>query len=162
MPFGSSYIVKTIRLLAWEIRLIDFACEALGGIERAQLMQEAVQAEAQRLGIRFSAEEPPPLRRAWPYLPERGEPATDVRISISMRVTVAELMSRAAEHVGASETLFILGATLAYIGRLQACYRGTYAASDGDARDARAALRKLKLPPQYRYRGRPTGERRPR
>lgn len=151
LPFGSSYIVKTIRLLAWEIAVIDAACEALGGVERAQLMQEAVQAEAQRLGIRFSAEEPPPMRGRWPYLPERGEPATDVRISISMRVTVAELMSRAAEHVGASETLFIVGATLAYVGRLQACYRGAYAASEDDARAARAALRKVKLPPQYRY-----------
>ncbi len=162
MPLGSSYIVKTIRLVAWEIGLIDAACEALGGIERAQLMQEAVQAEAQRLGIRFSAEEPPLLRKAWPYLPERGGPATDVRISISMRVTGAELMSRAAEHVTASETLFLVGATLAYIGRLQACYRGTYAASGDDARQARTALRKLKLPPQYRYRGRPAGESAPR
>ena len=151
MPFGSSYIVKTIRLLAWEISVIDAACEALGGVERAQLMQEAVQAEAHRLGVRFSSEDPAPLRGAWPYLPERGETATDVRISISMRVTVAELMVRAAELVAASETLFIVGATLAYVGRLQACYRGAYAASEEDARAARTALRKVKLPPQYRY-----------
>ncbi len=35
VPFGSSYIVKTIRLLAWELAVIDAACEALGGVERA-------------------------------------------------------------------------------------------------------------------------------
>ncbi len=114
-------------------------------------MQEAVQAEARRLGVRFSSEEAAPLLGPWPYLPERGEAATDVRISISMRVTVAEFMARAAERVGASETLFVVGATLAYVGRLQARYRGAYAASEDDARDARVDLRKLKLPPPYRY-----------
>jgi len=151
MPFGTSYITKTIRLLPLENSVFDRACDALGGLERAQLMQEAVLFEAFRLGIRYSDSRPAPLRTAWPYLPDRSQEATDLRVSISMRVTVAELMSRAAEYVGASEPVFIVGATMAYVGRLQACYEGTYAASPENARESRSALRKIKLPEQYRY-----------
>jgi hypothetical protein len=151
VPLGTSYIVKTIRLLALENFVFDSACDALGGLERAQLMQEAVLFEAFRLGVRYSESEPPPLKQPWPFLPDRGEDATDVRVSISMRVTVAELMSIAAEHVKASETLFIVGATLAYVGRLQRCYQGTHAASPETARETRAALRKIRLPERYRY-----------
>jgi hypothetical protein len=153
LPLGTSYIIKTIRLLPIEDHAFNQACEALGGLERAQLMQEAVLFEAYQLGVRYSASAPRPLNKPWPFLPDRGgEDVTDVRVSISMRVTVAELMSAAAEHVKASETLFIVGATLAYIGRLQSCYRGTHAASPADAREARAGLRKIKLPARYRYR----------
>ena len=152
MPFGTSYITKTIRLLPLENHVFDSACDALGGLERAQLMQEAVLFEAFRLGIRYSDNTPPPLKRAWPYLPDRSHEVTDVRVSISMRVTVAELMSRAAQRVDASETLFIVGATMAYVGRLQSCYAGTHAPSPESARESRAALRKIKLPEQYRYR----------
>ena len=152
MPLGTSYIIKTIRLLALEDSIFDRACAALGGLERAQLMQEAVLFEAYRLGVRYSTRPPPPLTGPWPYLPERGEETTDERISISLRVTVAELMSIAAKHVKASETLFIVGSTLAYIGRLQKCYRGLLAESEGEAREVRAALQKIKLPEQYRYR----------
>lgn len=54
MPFGTSYITKTIRLLPLENHVFDSACDALGGLERAQLMQEAVLFEVFRLGIRFS------------------------------------------------------------------------------------------------------------
>jgi hypothetical protein len=149
MPFGTSYITKTIRLLPLENSVFNRACDALGSLERAQLMQEAVLFEAFRLGIRYSHSRPSPLKTAWPYLPDRSQEATDFRVSISMRVTVAELMSRAAEHVGASDPLFIVGATMAYVGRLQACYEGTHAA---DALGSRTALRKIKLPEQYRYR----------
>jgi hypothetical protein len=153
VPLGTSYIVKTIRLLNLENAIFDAACEALGDLERAQLMQEAVLFEAFRLGVRYSATPPPPLEEPWPFLPDRrGKDVTGIRVSISMRVTVAELMSTAAEHVGASETLFIAGASLAYVGRLQSCYQGVHAASPEDAREARAALRKIKLPPRYRYR----------
>ena len=151
MPFGTSYITKTIRLHPLENHVFDTACEALGGLERAQLMQEAVLAEAFRLGIRFSAERPPPLRGRWPYLPDRSDEPTEIRVSISMRVTVAELMSIAAEHVKASEPLFIIGATMAYVGRLQACYQGLQAATSEAAKESRAALRKIRLPEQYRY-----------
>lgn len=69
-----------------------------------------------------------------------------MRVSISMRVTVAELMSRAAQHVESSETLFIVGATMAYVGRLQACYEGRHAASPESARESRAALRSSSSP----------------
>jgi len=152
VPLGTSYIIKTIRLLAVEDAIFNSACDALGGLERAQLMQEAALFEANRLGVRFSAEPPPPLKKPWPYLPERGDVATGVRISISLRVTVAELMSIAAVHVGASETLFIVGATLVYVGRLQSCYRGTQLNSPEEAKEARAALRRINLPSPFRYR----------
>jgi hypothetical protein len=152
VPLGTSYIIKTIRLLTLEDSIFDRACAALGGLERAQLMQEAALFEAYRLGVRYSSRPAPPLTKPWPYMPERGEEATDHRISISLRVTVAELMSIAAEHVNASETLFIVGSTLAYIGRLQKCYRGVHAGSPEEAREVRAGLQKIKLPPQYRYR----------
>ncbi len=155
MPFGTSYITKTIRLLPLENTVFDRTCEALGGLERAQLMQEAVLFEAFRLGVRYSATAAPPLKGPWPYLPDRSNEPTEIRVSISMRVTVAELMSAAAAHVQASEPLFIIGATLAYVGRLQACYRGTHAPSTEDAREVRAALRKIRVPEQYRYRGAP-------
>ncbi len=153
MPLGTSYITKTLRLMPLENLVFDRACEALGGLERAQLMQEAVLFEAFRLGVRYSGSAPPPLKGAWRYLPDRSHDPTEVRVSISMRVTVAELMSRAAQHVEASETLFIIGATLAYVGRLQACYEGTHAPSPESARASRAALRKIGLPEQYRYLG---------
>jgi hypothetical protein len=153
VPLGTSYIIKTIRLHVAEDAIFNSACDALGGLERAQLMQEAVLFECHRLGVRYSAEPPPPLKKPWPYLPERGgEVATGVRISISLRVTVAELMSIAAVLVDASETLFIVGATLAYVGRLQSCYRGTQLNSPEEAKEARDALRRIKLPLQYRYR----------
>jgi hypothetical protein len=151
VPFGTSYIVKTIRLLNYENMVFDEACDALGDLERAQLMQEAVLFECFRLGVRYSVTPPAPLKRPWPYQPTRDGEVTGVRISISMRVTVAELMSMAATHVGVSEPLFIVGATLAYIGRLQSCYEGTRAASDDAARDTRAALRKIRLPERFRY-----------
>ena len=61
-------------------------------------------------------------------------------------------MSIAAVHVGASETLFIVGATLVYVGRLQSCYRGTQLNSPEEAKEARDALRLIKLPAQFRYR----------
>jgi hypothetical protein len=152
VPFGTSYIIKTIRLLALEDLAINKACQALGGFERAQLMQEATLFEAFRLGVRFSSEPPPSLAAPWPYLPERGHEPTDIRVSISMPATVAELMSAAASHVNASETLFIVGSTLAHIGRLQKHFRGVHAVSERDAREARSALQAIRLPPQYRYR----------
>lgn len=151
MPVGTSYIVKTIRLLPYENMVFDHACDALGDLERAQLMQEAVLFECFRLGIRYSVTPPPRLKAPWPYLPHRGEETTEVRVSISMRVTVAELMSEACMYLDVSEPLFIIGSTLAYLGRLQKCYEGKRAASDEAARDTRAALRKIKLPERYRY-----------
>jgi hypothetical protein len=60
-------------------------------------------------------------------------------------------MSTAAVLVGASETLFIVGATLAYVGRLQSCYWGTQLNSPEEAKEARDALRRIRLPQRYRY-----------
>jgi hypothetical protein len=149
VPLGASYIVKTIRLLATEDRIVSLACGALGGLERAQLMQEAVLIEACRLGLAYSSRSLSPLKAPWQYLPERGAEPTAARVSISLRVTAAELMSIAAEYVNATAPLFIVGSTLAYIGHLQRCYRGLHAKSSRDARKVRGSLERIKLPPRY-------------
>jgi uncharacterized protein (DUF1778 family) len=151
MERSKSFRTKTLRLLPLENSIFDRACEALNGMERTQLMQEAIISEASRLGIRWIAEEPPPLKAPWPYLPDRGEEPTGVRVSITVSLSVAELISRAAEHVHASEPMFIVGATLAHIGRLQKCFRALHADSPEEARAILTALGRIKLPRQYQY-----------
>lgn len=151
MPLGTSYIIKTIRLLAIEDEVIRRACDALGGIEWAHLMQEATLFEAYRLGVFYGSRTAPRREACWRYLPERGSVATTVRTSVCLRVTTAELMSLAARHVEASETLFLIGSTLAYIGRLQRCYQAVRAASPRDSRKVLAALKRITLPSQYVY-----------
>jgi len=64
---------------------------------------------------------------------------------------VAETITRAAEHVHASEPLFIIGATLALIGRLRACFKAIHADTPEEARAIRAGLDRIKLPPRYQY-----------
>ena len=148
---SKSFRTKTLRLLVGESKIIDRACDALNGMERSQLVQEAVIAEATRLGIRWTASAVEPLKKPWPYMPERGEEVTADRISITVSLSVAELISRAAEHVHASEPFFIAGATLAHIGRLQAFFTAAHADSPEEARAIKAALEKIRLPPQYQY-----------
>ena len=120
-------------------------------MERTELMQEAVINEAARLGIRWSSDPVGPLATSWPYLPERGDEPTEVRVSITVSLSVAELITRAAEHVHASEPMFIIGATLAHIGRLKACFKVIHAETPEEARAIRADLDKIKLPPRYQY-----------
>jgi uncharacterized protein (DUF1778 family) len=151
MERSKSFRTKTLRLHPLENSIIDRACEAMNGMERTQLVQEAVISEASRLGIRWTAEPPPPLKGAWPYLPDRGDEPTGVRVSVTVSLSVAELLSRAAEHVHASEVMFIVGATLAHIGRLQKCFRADHAGSPEEARAIKSALDKIKLPAQYQY-----------
>jgi uncharacterized protein (DUF1778 family) len=150
---GKSFRTKTLRLHPLEDSIIDRACAAMNGMERTQLVQEAVLAEANRLGIRWSAEPVEPLLVSWPYLPDRDEP-TEVRVSISVSLSVAEIISRAAEHVHASEPFFIIGATLAHVGRLQKLFRGVHADSPEEARQIRSELEAIQLPPRYQYRRR--------
>jgi uncharacterized protein (DUF1778 family) len=151
MERSKSFRTKTLRLLPLENSIFDRACEALNGMERTQLMQEAIISEASRLGIRWTADSPPPLKATWPYLPDRGEEPTGVRVSITVSLSVAELITRAAEHVQTSEPLFIIGATLAHIGRLQRFFRADHADSPEEGRAIRTALERIKLPPQYQY-----------
>ncbi len=73
---------------------------------------------------------------------------------VSVSVALAELARRAAEHVGASEPNFMLGATLAYIGRLQRLFEGTAAETPAEGDKMKVSLRRIQLPPQYQYRGR--------
>ena len=148
---SKSFRTKTLRLHPLEDSIFDAACAAFNGMERTQLMQEAVISEASRLGIRWTVEPPPPLTTSWPYMPQRGEEPTGVRVSITVSLSVAELITRAAEHVHASEPMFIVGATLAHIGRLQRCFRGIHADGPEEAVAIRNELEKIKLPPQYQY-----------
>jgi hypothetical protein len=66
-------------------------------------------------------------------------------------LSVAELITRAAEHVHASEPMFIIGATLAHIGRLQRYFQATHADGPDEAESIRAALESITLPRQYQY-----------
>jgi uncharacterized protein (DUF1778 family) len=150
---GKSFRTKTLRLHPVEDSIIDRACAALNDMERTQLVQEAVLFEAARLGIRWSLEPVEPLAVSWPYLPDREEP-TGVRVSISVSLPVAEIITRAAEHVHASEPQFIIGATLAHVGRLQKLFRGIHADTPEEARQMRADLERINLPAQYQYRRR--------
>lgn len=120
-------------------------------MERTQLMQEAVIHEAARLGIRWTVEPIAPLAASWPYMPDRGDEPTELRVSITVSLPVAETITRAAEHVHASEPMFIIGATLAHIGRLRACFKAIHADTPEEARVIRAGLDKIKLPPKYQY-----------
>lgn len=151
MERSKSFRTKTLRLHPLENSIIDRACEAMNGMERTQLVQEAVISEASRLGIRWTAEPAEPLTKAWPYLPDRGDEPTGVRVSVTVSLSVAELLSRAAEHVHASEVMFIVGATLAHIGRLQKWFKADHADSPEEARAIKSALDKIKLPAQYQY-----------
>ncbi len=146
-----SFRTKTLRLHPLENLIFEQACDALNGMERTQLMQEAVIHEAARLGVRWTFEPAPPLSSSWPYMPQRGDEPTEVRVSITVSLPVAEIITRAAEHVHASEPMFIIGATLAHIGRLKACFKGIHAETPEEARDIRAGLDKIKVPPQYQY-----------
>lgn len=142
-----------IRLTEDEDSIVDQACDALAGLEKSQLVQEAVLVEASRLGIRWSVERPPRLTKPWPYMPVRTE-GTGHRVCVSVSVALAELARRAADHVGASEPNFMLGATLAYIGRLQRLFEGSAAETPAEGVKMRASLQDIQLPPQYQYRGR--------
>ena len=148
---SKSFRTKTLRLLSLENAIVDAACEALNGMERTQLMQEAIIFEAARLGIRWTSEPPPPAPSPWPYLPERGDEPTGIRVSITVSLSVAELISRAAEHLQVSEPMFIIGATLAHVGRLQRHLRVIHAETPEEARAIRTALERIELPRRYRY-----------
>ena len=147
---SKSFRTKTLRLHPLENSIFDAACAAFNRMERTQLMQEAVISEASRLGIRWTPEPAPPLTAAWPYMPRRGDEPTGVRVSITVSLSVAELITRAAEHVHASEPMFIVGATLAHVGRVQRCFRGIHAAGPEEAQAIRAELERIELPSQYR------------
>src|SRR5512138_3761985 len=146
-----SFRTKTLRLHPLENLIFEQACQALNGMERTQLMQEGVIHEAARLGVRWTLEPAPPLDSSWPYMPQRGDEPTEVRVSITVSLPVAEIITRAAEHVHASEPMVIIGATLAHIGRLKACFKGIHAETPEEARDLRADLEKIKLPAHYQY-----------
>jgi hypothetical protein len=108
-------------------------------------------AEAYRLGVRWSAGAVPPPERPWRYLPDRGDEVTGERTSITISLALAELLKRCAEHVGTSEPLFIIGATLAYIGQLKACLKAIHADTPEEASAIRAGLGHIKLPAHYEY-----------
>jgi uncharacterized protein (DUF1778 family) len=151
---GKAYQMKTLRLHPEEEHAIERACSALNSLDRASLMSEAACFHAMRLGVYYSADPPPPLKASWPYIPERGDEPTGVRLTITMSISVEELVARAARHVHTSEPLFIIGSTLAYIGRLATCYTGSERSTPEEAAEIRKKLQAIKLPAQYQYRRR--------
>lgn len=148
----TAYRMKTLRLHPQEERLIEKACAALKNLDRATLMSEASVFQAMRLGIYYSFDPPPPLKASWPYIPDRGDEPTGMRLTITMNLLDEELVARAARHVHTSEPLFIIGSTLAYIGRLQKCFSGAELATPEEAVEIRKKLEAIKLPEQYQYR----------
>jgi hypothetical protein len=96
-----SFRTKTLRLRPLENLIFEQACEALNGMERTQLMQEAVIHEAARLGVRWALEPAPPLTSSWPFMPQRGDEPTEVRVSITVSLPVAEIITRAAGYAAA-------------------------------------------------------------
>jgi uncharacterized protein (DUF1778 family) len=146
----SSYDGITLRLLFWEQSAIEGACAALNGLERSILMQEAALAETDRLGIRWTTRPPPPLAEPWPYKPVRETTSSDVRVNVSISITLAELVTRAAEYVDVSRPHFIIGSTLAHIGRLQRCFQALCLPESAHKRIL-TDLRRIKLPPHYQY-----------
>ena len=151
IPRAKASRLKTVRLHAREEAIIDRACGALG-IDRTSLMTEAAIHEAVRLGVRYSLEPLEPLKKSWPYLPERGDEPTAERVTLSMTILALELVKKAAEHVHASEPQFLVGATLAFIGRLRKCYQGSALDTPEEAAEIRKKLEAIKLPAQYEYR----------
>lgn len=153
---SKSFRTKTLRMLPLENAIVDAACAALNGMERTQLMQEAIIFEAARLGVRWTAEAPPPAPSPWRYLPDRGDEPTGVRVSITVSLSVSELISRCAEHLGVSEPMFIIGATLGHVGRLQRFLEVIHAETPAEARAIRAELEGIELPRRFRYQRRTT------
>jgi uncharacterized protein (DUF1778 family) len=77
----------------------------------------------------------------WDALPDRGEETTASKLNVSLSQTAVELARRAAEWLGTSTPLFLVGATLRYVGNRQRL--------EGRANPA---LTKVILPEQYRRR----------
>ena len=146
----TGFRMKSLRLMQAEMSIIDRACAALD-IDRARLMADASFFHAMRLGVQFSADPPRRLKESWPYVPPRGEEPTGVRVSITMDILLDELVARAARLVHTSEPSFILGSTLAYIGRLQKCFTGESCPTPEEAAEKIRKLRAIKLPAQYQY-----------
>ena len=151
MERSKGYRLKTLRMHPEEISVIDRACQVLE-IDRATLLTDAAHFEATRLGIRFSSEPVPPLKKSWPYIPDRGDEPTGVRVTITMNRLMSELVGRAAQHTHTSEPLFIIGSALTYIGRIQKTFTGSSEDTPEEAREIRRKLEAIKVPPRYQYR----------
>jgi hypothetical protein len=130
----SGYVVKTVRLTAREWDIIERARSALGGpgngkLERSTLMSEALLDAGHRLGVYVGSPRPAPPCESWAHEPQRAE-TTRSRISVSLTRAVADVLNVAAKQVGTSEPRFIVGATLAYIARLEAVQDGWETSAD--------------------------------
>jgi len=115
---AKAWVMKTIRLTQHERSIIDGACEAFYGC-RSILMSEAVVDAAHAMGIYAGSSEPGSLREPWPHVPDRTG-STTTRICVSLSLRADEMLSRAAARAKTTEPQFMVGATLAYIARLEA------------------------------------------
>ena len=147
-----SFRTKTLRLHPLENLIFEQACEALNGMERTQLMQEAVIHEAARLGIRWTVEPAPPLTSSWPYMPQRGR-----RADRGARLDHGEPAGRRDHHArGRARSreradVHHRRDARAHRAPQGSASRAIHAETPEEARDIRAGLDKIKLPPQYQY-----------
>lgn len=153
-----AYVLRTIRLMLDEFDAIKTACAALGqeyahleeerrpkkGKEdeplypQSNLLQDALSEAVHQLGIYAGTRTPKKPDKPWPWIPDRGDESTSARITISMPPLLNDQLAQAAELVGVPETLFLVGATLRYIGRLQKVYPDN------------KTLQAIRLQPHYR------------
>ncbi len=129
------YVPRNARLTIEEHDIITAAADAMR-IQRSTLFQEGVIEAAHGLGFYAGAD--PGFRRrpkSWTDAPQRREESAAYRISVSYSITTYELLQRAADWAGVSETIFAVGATLRYISNLK--------------KKGRKELQHIKLPKPY-------------
>lgn len=145
-----AYVIKTLRVTPEEYDVITRAAEALRA-PRAQVVQDAVISAGYRLGICAGAPAAPPRPRkdAWAFLKVHREESCTMRFSISYSPTTYEVLHRAAELTGTSESRFAIGATLRYLANLQKNPLVTTANIPAQLRPDYKRLAAIALPADY-------------
>lgn len=127
--------IVPLRVTSVERVIIGEAAKAMG-INVSNIFENGAVEAAHRLGF-FAGPGPSIRKRSWKDAPVRGDESASERLSVSMNAENFDLVSRAADWVGASVPLFLIGATLRYIANRRA----------GSPENRR--LQRLELPPQY-------------
>lgn len=132
-----TYAAKSVRLTFEEHRALNRAAEACH-LDESKLVQEAILHAAHLAGIFAGHKDPHPPEKPWRYLPRREGESTGPRMSLSLSPTTQDLLTRAATMLDASETAFLVGATLLYIAHLKKADRNN------------TALAAIRIPAHYR------------
>lgn len=145
-----AYLIKTVRVTPEEYDIITRAAEALKA-PRAQLVQDGIISAGYRLGIYAGAPDAParPRKLAAALVPAHREESCTMRFSISYSPTTYEILHRAAELAGASESRFAVGAALRHIGDLQKNPFVSTAKVPASIQPDYKKLRQIELPEQY-------------